>query len=355
MWPKRYEQKETQKHKKVKMDDRNNETNWKNIMNIQQCCKLGNLGSLIGWESSGLQRTQIGLWRKHCIASARWLLLFLEGTKNTKEEYFVFGILTQCHGNDVNSCGCESAKIFRFLFFDLWFMCFDEIWWDMMICRIVSPIPLCGAIAVRHGWQKLPTLEQCWSLTQHRCKSQPFWPFRDRLKIQGDGHNGNNQHNRQHTHTHTSQSRKRTLKHLNPNGTTSVAFSPIFDHLISLEVWYPFECLSLSGSFASRGFLAIWSPVLKVKNYLQDWTLCMHFCHEWLDRKLKDMIWQDWQKGRLIHVILCFVGALRMMARRFRSFAAGVQWMCGWIFRSTRQNQMTVSFCRIMATQICHG
>lgn len=208
MWPKRYEQKETQKHKKVKMDDRNNETNWKNIMNIQQCCKLGNLGSLIGWESSGLQRTQIGLWRKHCIASARWLLLFLEGTKNTKEEYFVFGILTQCHGNDVNSCGCESAKIFRFLFFDLWFMCFDEIWWDMMICRIVSPIPLCGAIAVRHGWQKLPTLEQCWSLTQHRCKSQPFWPFRDRLKIQGDGHNGNNQHNRQHTHTHITISQK---------------------------------------------------------------------------------------------------------------------------------------------------
>lgn len=99
------------------------------IMNIQQCCKLGNLGSLIGWESSGLQRTQIGLWRKHCVTSARWLLLFLEGTKNTKEEYLVFGILTQCHGNDVNSCGCESAKICLFPFF--WFMIY-VLWWDLM-------------------------------------------------------------------------------------------------------------------------------------------------------------------------------------------------------------------------------
>ena len=89
-------------------------------------------------------------------------------------------------------------------------MRFDETWW--FADRIVSPIPLCGAIAVRHGWQKLPTLEQCWSLTQHRCKSQPFWPFRDPLKIQGDGHNGNNQHNRQHTHTHITISQKNAQK-----------------------------------------------------------------------------------------------------------------------------------------------
>ena len=280
------------------MDDRNNETNWKNIMNIQQCCKLGNLGSLIGWESSGLQRTQIGFWRKHCVTSARWLLLFLEGTKNTKEEY----LSLEFWPNAMATMSIVVAvKVQRYFVSFFWFMIY-VLWWDLMRHddlqdRILSPIPLCGAIAVRHGWQKLPTLEQCWSLTQHRCKSQPFWPFRDPLKIQGDGHNGNKRHNRQHTHTHTSQSRKRMLKNPNPNGTTSVAFSPIFDHLISLEVWYPFECLSLSWSFASRGFLAIWSPVLKVKNYLQDWTLCMHFCHEWLDRKLKDMIWQDFFKA----------------------------------------------------------
>ena len=128
MWPKRYEEKETQKHKKVKMDDRNNETNWKNIMNIQQCCKLGNLGSLIGWESSGLQRTQIGFWRKHCVTSARWLLLFLEGTKNTKEEY----LSLEFWPNAMATMSIVVAvKVQRYFVSFFWFMIY-VLWWDLM-------------------------------------------------------------------------------------------------------------------------------------------------------------------------------------------------------------------------------
>ena len=35
---------------------------------------------------------------------------------NIQKKSICLGILTQCHGNDVNSCGCERATIFRFLF-----------------------------------------------------------------------------------------------------------------------------------------------------------------------------------------------------------------------------------------------